>query len=516
MEEEEDIEENGLKKKLVKEGGGLDETGTKKGGGLGKNTMDRYPFLLLTFFFFFIVSSMVAAPVHCQKQTQALTHLYRNKMKANSGFDKSRFKPIHHIKKSSVHPQREMKEKDRIRMLPGQPRASFEQYGGYMTVDKSAGRALYYYFVEAQHYSKESLPLLLWLNGGPGCSSLAYGAMEELGPFRVHSNGKTLYRNRYSWNYAANVLFVESPAGVGFSYSNATSDYEKSGDSKTAVDNYVFLLNWLVRFPEYKNREFYIAGESYAGHYVPQLAHTILQHNIKANQTLINLKGILIGNAVINDETDNKGIFSSEESLEIGTKCQSAMDEISRDTYYLDIYNIYAPLCHNSSLTVIPRKPSVVSFDPCSDDYVHAYLNRVDVQEAMHANVTKLDHDWEPCSDIISRWGDSPSTIIPLLQELMANGIRVWVFSGDTDGRVPVTSTKYTIKKMNLPVKTKWHPWYLDGEVGGFTEVYDGDLTFATVRGAGHQVPSFQPKRALSLIWHFLAGKPLPETSRYE
>ena len=90
------------------------------------------------------------------------------------------------------------------------------------------------------------------------------------------------------------MLFLESPAGVGFSYSNTTSDYRTNGDSKTAADNYVFLLNWLERFPEYKNRDFYIAGESYAGHFVPQLAHNILSNNKKANKTLINLKGIIV------------------------------------------------------------------------------------------------------------------------------------------------------------------------------------------------------------------------------
>jgi serine carboxypeptidase-like clade 2 len=93
---------------------------------------------------------------------------------------------------------------------------------------------------------------------------------------------------------AANVLFLESPAGVGFSYSNTTSDYEKSGDKRTAEDNYVFLVNWLERFSEYKDREFYVSGESYAGHYVPELAHTILYHNKKAKKTIINLKGILV------------------------------------------------------------------------------------------------------------------------------------------------------------------------------------------------------------------------------
>ena len=156
---------------------------------------------------------------------------------------------------------------------------------------------------------------------------MGYGAFEELGPFRINSDGKTLYRNKYAWNegetlikitifldsnlfdalvkhekiniqlwihYAvANVLFLESPAGVGFSYSNTTSDYDRSGDKSTAKDAYVFLINWLERFPEYKTREFYITGESYAGHYVPQLAYTILVNN-KFSQQSINLKGIAV------------------------------------------------------------------------------------------------------------------------------------------------------------------------------------------------------------------------------
>lgn len=92
----------------------------------------------------------------------------------------------------------------------------------------------------------------------------------------------------------ANMLFLESPAGVGFSYSNTTSDYNHSGDKNTAEDAYVFIVNWLERFPQYKTRDFYITGESYAGHYVPQLAYTIILNNKKANQTIVNIKGIAV------------------------------------------------------------------------------------------------------------------------------------------------------------------------------------------------------------------------------
>ncbi|RDX63177.1 Serine carboxypeptidase-like 40, partial [Mucuna pruriens] len=243
-----------------------------------------------------LILSTFVAEIHGNKQAVALDKFQKYKFKPNSQIidDRSDFEAqdlvVHDM---VVHSQLGLKEKDRIEKLPGQPQVKFSQYGGYVTVDKLAGRAFYYYFVEAQR-SKQTLPLLLWLNGGPGCSSLAYGAMEELGPFRVNSDGKTLHKNRYSWNYAANILFLESPAGVGFSYSNKSTDYHSIGDRKTAADNYVFLMNWLERFPEYKNRDFYIAGESYAGHYVPQLAHNILYHNKKANKTIINLKGIMV------------------------------------------------------------------------------------------------------------------------------------------------------------------------------------------------------------------------------
>lgn len=88
------------------------------------------------------------------------------------------------------------------------------------------------------------------------------------------------------------MLFLESPAGVGHSYSNTSSDYI-TVDVSTVNDSYTFLINWLERFPEYKARDFYITGERYAGHYVPQLSKFILQNKI-TNQTVINLKGIAV------------------------------------------------------------------------------------------------------------------------------------------------------------------------------------------------------------------------------
>uniref|UniRef100_A0ACD5UIU4 Uncharacterized protein n=1 Tax=Avena sativa TaxID=4498 RepID=A0ACD5UIU4_AVESA len=353
------------------------------------------------------------------------------------------------------------KEADRVEALPGQPQGvDFAQYAGYVTVDAAAGRALFYYLAEAVggngngSSSKPNKPLLLWLNGGPGCSSLGYGAMEELGPFRVMSDGKTLYRNPYSWNHVANVLFLESPAGVGYSYSNTTADYSSSGDNRTAEDTYVFLANWMERFPEYKGRDFYVTGESYAGHYVPQLAHAILRHASPA----INLKGIMIGNAVMNHWTDYKGTYDfywthaliSDETADGVSKncnftagaesndlCDEAYSSVVESLRNIDNYNIYAPNCQSKGLVTPPITPSIESFDTCTSNYVEAYLNKPDVQKALHANVTRIGRPWLACSEVFTRWVDSATTVLPIIRELVKNNIRVWVYSGDTDGNVP-------------------------------------------------------------------------------
>ncbi|GKU91745.1 hypothetical protein SLEP1_g5571 [Rubroshorea leprosula] len=93
----------------------------------------------------------------------------------------------------------EDQERDKISSLPGQPKnVQFNQFSGYVTVNKKAGRALFYWLIESPaSRAAESRPLVLWLNGGPGCSSVAYGAAEEIGPFHIRPDGETLYLNPY-------------------------------------------------------------------------------------------------------------------------------------------------------------------------------------------------------------------------------------------------------------------------------------------------------------------------------
>ncbi|OQU85873.1 hypothetical protein SORBI_3004G329000 [Sorghum bicolor] len=428
---------------------------------------------------------------------------------------------------------------DRVVALPGQPAVAFAQYSGYVTVNRDGGRALFYWLTEAVG-DAAAKPLVLWLNGGPGCSSVAYGASEEIGPFRIKPNGTGLFLNKYSWNREANLLFLESPAGVGFSYTNTTSDLKTTGDERTAQDALQFLISWMSRFPQYRHRDFYIAGESYAGHYVPQLARKIVEYNEASPNPFINLKGILVGNAVTDNYYDNIGTVTywwthamisdrtykailkscNFSSSNISRFCNRAMNyAMNQEFGDIDQYSIYTPSCAaaRSNATVLRFKNTLIrrrsfGYDPCTETYAEKYYNRLDVQKAMHANTTGIPYRWTACSDVlIKTWQDSEFSMLPTYKKLMKAGLRIWVFSGDTDSVVPVTATRFSISHLGLKIKTRWYPWYSVGQVGGWSEVYEG-LTFASVRGAGHEVPLFQPSRAFRMFRSFLAGEPLPKS----
>uniref|UniRef100_A0A1I8BWM9 Carboxypeptidase n=1 Tax=Meloidogyne hapla TaxID=6305 RepID=A0A1I8BWM9_MELHA len=183
-------------------------------------------------------------------------------------------------------------EKDLItETLPGQDfEINFKHYSGYLKVSKT--KFLHYMLTKSQN-NPDKDPLVLWLNGGPGCSSLL-GLFTELGPYLLSEDGSKLTKNPYSWNNNANVLFLESPAGVGYSYS--TDGNITTNDDETAKYNYEALKQFFNKFPSFKGRPTVISGESYAGIYLPMLANLI----INGQKTFpINFKGVLIGNGML-------------------------------------------------------------------------------------------------------------------------------------------------------------------------------------------------------------------------
>ncbi|RZB47683.1 Serine carboxypeptidase-like 45, partial [Glycine soja] len=323
----------------------------------------------------------------------------------------------------------------------------------------------------------EQSPLVLWLNGesylcvifssfnclvasaGPDCTSVGVGAFTEHGPF-VTNQGEAIEKNQYSWNKEANILYLESPAGVGFSYSLNLPFYKTLNNEVTARDSLVFLQRWFAKFPEYKNRDFYIMGESYGGHY---------------SKVNFNIKGITIGNPLLDFDTD-----------------MNAVDE-----YYWShgiitdyAYKIMTSLCNSSRVLreyfsgqiskdcVLLQLKKSQKFDECNLKYSEMYLNRKDVQKALHA---RLDYD-------------------PLNREIPTINVVGFfvksVYTGDQDSVIPCMGTRRLVdrlaKTLGLKTTVPYSSWFVDKQVGGWTQVYGNHLTYATVRGASHGTPVTQ------------------------
>lgn len=168
---------------------------------------------------------------------------------------------------------------DLVESLPGMNDDKpfpFKMYSGYLAVAGTT-RNLHYMYVESQN-DPANAPLMVWFNGGPGCSSML-GFLQEHGPYVIENEATTFHTNEYSWNREVNMLYIESPAGVGFSY--YTEDYDTNyTDYGVAQDNMKALLYFLIfKFPELQTNELYLSGESYAGIYVPTLAYAINDYN---------------------------------------------------------------------------------------------------------------------------------------------------------------------------------------------------------------------------------------------
>ena len=170
----------------------------------------------------------------------------------------------------------------------------------------------HYFFVESES-DPATDPVIVWTNGGPGASSM-FGLFVELGPFftsgastqtAAYNKTKvpTLFRNEFGWSKLANILIINSPPPVGYSYCDPIGQTGGGGscgtwnDSKVAVHNEIYLESWLARFPQFKNNDWYMIGESYAGIYVPTLVRRIL-NNPNSNISSL-LRGMAIGDGCV-------------------------------------------------------------------------------------------------------------------------------------------------------------------------------------------------------------------------
>ncbi|OQS02911.1 serine protease family S10, partial [Thraustotheca clavata] len=409
----------------------------------------------------------------------------------------------------------------------------------YVTLP-SNGQNMFYWLVESQN-NPSTDPIVLWLNGGPGCSSLG-GLFTELGPFVVKSD-LTLGRNPYSWNRKANIVFLESPAGVGYS-SPLLSDDEYN-DVTTTERAYEFLSEFFQLYENYQNRDFFITGESYAGVYIPFLVARLLEQPLKN----ANLKGFAIGNPFTDSAIDGTSTFDylyshAMVSIEVydsiqkhcpydilamclasrGCTNECAMELVrgysEANEVALNPYNIYGDVCllpPDQSVLVAPHNIRPLNrgvIGPCQSKFMTMYLNLAQVQEAIHANASSST-EWANCNMDVTNLYDRVLSALPKYQTIITSGLKSMIYSGDTDAVVNFMGTERWIARLNLSIESPWKAWFgPDKQLAGYTQEYT-NLTFTTVKGAGHMVAATRPLHALYMFECFIYGNKLCNTFTY-
>ncbi|GMT02876.1 hypothetical protein PENTCL1PPCAC_25050, partial [Pristionchus entomophagus] len=404
-----------------------------------------------------------------------------------------------------------------------------KHYSGYLNA--GTGDYLHYWLVEAE---KDAAPLILWFNGGPGCSSLT-GLFSELGPFQNNKDGETLYENVFSWHKVGNLLFFESPRGIGFSYQASDSDpstINSYSDTLTAEGNVKALVDFLNCYPEYKNRKMFITGESYAGVYIPTFVDLLLKKVADGSVTGVDLQGIAIGNGAFSTVKDvsssisltyMKGMHSRKEFEAMG-KCVPA-DHEGPMTYYdftnyvnIDKFGIPIPKSFNTSTL-----EGFCGTEVLRQGYLDVWLSKNDVyntfQDCYIFHLTGNDqshhqkrHD-RVKRDAIGR----PMNYLPFIDE----GKRMNYLSTDNnggvncyDGKTPYLNRPDVRKAINIPdyyTKT-WSDCDYKLELTHYVQEHNDtapvfESIFATVRSMGKPLRMLIYHGDADMACQFLAGQ---------
>lgn len=430
--------------------------------------------------------------------------------------------------------------------LPGCPSTNFKQYSGYL--DVTSEKKFHYVYVESEN-NPETDPVVFWFNGGPGCSSMI-GFIQEHGPCVFLEDGDHEPKaNPHSWNKFANMVYLESPAGVGYNHFSGKFHYD---DENVSYENLKAVQAFFEAFPERRSNELYLSGESYGGIYIPYLALRIDEHN--ANSTnKINLKGFMIGNGVTNWKYDTTPAFvkmawahglydlSLKERLDkancdfadvgagpLSAECKALLAEFQDSVKHIYPYDIYRPpedFYHAESpfmsveqmLTLASdaeenNTPSYARFSQLFKDRkssnnfapVDKYMNAGNTKAAM--NIPDSYH-WEECSNIdYEMLAKATQWIYPQLK----GKYRMMHYSGDTDGVVPTYGTLEWMEDLGWQVTEKYTAWKSQDKIlGGYTQSREG-LDFVSIHGCGHMAPQWKREPSFVAIGSWVHGKELP------
>ncbi|KZP14955.1 alpha/beta-hydrolase [Athelia psychrophila] len=407
-------------------------------------------------------------------------------------------------------------------------------------VDIGPSMSTWFWFFAARN-APETAPFTLWLNGGPGCSSMI-GLFQENGPCNVNPDGKSTVINPYSWNNVSNVIYIDQPIGTGFSYGT-----DLTNSTYTAAP-YVWAafqaLFESTAFSAYKGRKFVLATESYGGHYGPEfVTYFNIQNAAIAAGTItgvpIKFSALMINNGWIDPLIQNGAYISfAQNAPGYGALQSAATIKKMNATYYgnngclvqqQNCYNAGNKSTSNSICGNADKHCATLSSDAIGNldpydlrqnataafppEYYVNYLGLSAVTKAIGATSSKYSECPEAPSDLFAKTSDGARTLLPQLGDLVNSGIRVLIWAGDADiicnwvgGHAAVLAMswygKATLAATPLTNIT------LAGNPVAQVQNMD-NFTFARVFGAGHEVAAFQPAASLVIFEQVIAGQPL-------
>ena len=396
-----------------------------------------------------------------------------------------------------------------------------------------------FWFFEARN-SPTTAPIATWFNGGPGCSSMI-GLFQENGPCHFVNGASTPSLNPYSWNTYANMLYVDQPIGVGFSYGT------DSVTSTVTAAPYVWTLlqAFFAQFPQYESRDFGLFTESYGGHYGPEFAYYFEQQNnaiaggsVKGEK--INLVALGINNgwydpiiqykAYIDYSYNNtyKRIISQSQhtsymnsytsscvpALQKCTSTTSTSQNSACESADTTCYNdIEGPISGAANFDVYDvREPSN---DPYPPETYATYLQSSSVTKAIGAQSTYQECPNAPYNKFANT-GDDSRSFLSTLSTVVQSGIAVILWAGDADwicnyegGFNVVNSISWGSQSqfVNTPLKS----YTVNGNSSGLYKNV-GNLNWLQVYQAGHEVPYYQPQTALQVFTQIMKKGPLSST----
>ncbi|KAJ6779440.1 hypothetical protein PWT90_05419 [Aphanocladium album] len=424
-----------------------------------------------------------------------------------------------------------------VRNLPGLPKdqAPVKMHAGHIEINADTNGNLFFWHFQNKHIANKQRTVI-WVNGGPGCSS-EDGALMEIGPYRVKDKD-TLVMNNGSWNEFANLLFVDNPVGTGFSYANTDSYVHEL--TEMASQFVEFLEKFFAIFPEYSLDDIYIAGESYAGQYIPHIARAILDRN-KERPDKWSLQGIMLGNPWMSagEQYDSYLKFALEKGLvdkdsDIGKRlkgmeraCHNIMVGNPGRVTYPDCEDILTEIllltrnkgagdqeCINMyDVRLKDSYPSCGMNWPPDLSAVTPYLRRSDVVSALNINSEKKT-GWQECNGGVSVafHPENSKPSVELMPQLLTE-IPVLIFSGAEDLICNHIGTEDMIEKLEWSggkgfevTPGNWAPrrnWTFEGKDAGFWQSAR-NLTYVVFNEASHMVPFDYPRRSRDMLDRFM------------